>query len=267
MNQKNVAGLVMEAVSVNSIRPNTYNPNRMNAITFEKEKRSIQEHGFIDPITVRQVGDEDELEIIDGEHRWRAAKELGIETIPVANLGRIDDQKARKLTILYNELKGAPEPVLLAQVLKDLTEFETPEALAEVLPMTMAEIDTLVKSASSFDWENEVATADAEAKAKDAKAHEVKVVEKKVQIGTISGVISSALNTKLQEAFKASATLLKTNNVERVMEDWLDRLSRAETVVPVYAAVTEKPAQAKSTKGTKAPKKAKGTDGESTPSD
>jgi ParB family chromosome partitioning protein len=42
---------------------------------------SIRQHGIIQPLIVRPVGDH--LELIAGERRWRASKKLGLATVPV----------------------------------------------------------------------------------------------------------------------------------------------------------------------------------------
>jgi ParB family chromosome partitioning protein len=42
---------------------------------------SIRQHGIIQPLIVRRVGDH--LELIAGERRWRASKKLGLATVPV----------------------------------------------------------------------------------------------------------------------------------------------------------------------------------------
>ena len=46
---------------------------------------SIKELGVLQPVLVRQIGDEvaDEFELIAGERRWRAARRAGLQTIPV----------------------------------------------------------------------------------------------------------------------------------------------------------------------------------------
>lgn len=42
---------------------------------------SIRQHGIIQPLIVRPVGDH--LELIAGERRWRASQKLGLATVPV----------------------------------------------------------------------------------------------------------------------------------------------------------------------------------------
>ena len=116
-----VAGLELIAIRPKDVKENAWNPNVMDAATFEKEILSIQNNGFIDPIKVRELPD-GSLEVVDGAHRRRAAIQLGLKKIPAVNLGTIPDEQAKKLTIIANELRGAPEPVLLAALLKDLNQ-------------------------------------------------------------------------------------------------------------------------------------------------
>ena len=66
------------------------NPREIESSQFEKLKKSIQTYGFIDPLIVNKrehesfVGDERVPTVIGGNMRLRAAKELGIEEVPVA---------------------------------------------------------------------------------------------------------------------------------------------------------------------------------------
>jgi len=57
----------------------------MDQAMYAKAIASIREFGFVDPITVRTV--DGRYQIIDGEHRWRAAKDEGITTVPIVDLG------------------------------------------------------------------------------------------------------------------------------------------------------------------------------------
>jgi ParB-like chromosome segregation protein Spo0J len=55
------------------VRPNPWNPNKMNAREFEAEIESILHFGFVDPVTVRENNGP---EVIDGAHRVRAMAEI-----------------------------------------------------------------------------------------------------------------------------------------------------------------------------------------------
>lgn len=117
---------------------------------FRKELASIEKFGFVDPVTVRHLG-EDLYEIIDGEHRWRAAQELGLAEIPVFDVGPIDDAKAKQLTIVLNETRGQSDEQKLGDLLKDLLSSETTASLMETLPFSQEKFDELTRK-PDFDW-------------------------------------------------------------------------------------------------------------------
>jgi len=90
-------------------------------------------------------------ELIDGEHRLRAAKELGYTEVPIWNLGDISDAVAKQLTIVLNETRGSSDPGKLGELLMDLLETELPADLLEVLPFPEERFAELTKLAE-FDW-------------------------------------------------------------------------------------------------------------------
>lgn len=111
--------------------PNSYNPNVLDDDLFAKAVASIQTYGFVDPVTARIV--EGRYEIIDGEHRVRAAMELGLVSIPVIRI-EVDDDTARQLTLVLNELHGRPDPAKLQRLLSGLSERHPIESLMKTLP-------------------------------------------------------------------------------------------------------------------------------------
>lgn len=71
----------VQEIPIEQIVPNPYQP-RLEFAEEELEAlaESIRQHGLIQPITVRQVGDR--YELIAGERRWRAAKKAGLTALP-----------------------------------------------------------------------------------------------------------------------------------------------------------------------------------------
>jgi len=118
-----------------TIHPNDWNVNRLNAFGYAKLMESMAEYGFTDPLLVRQCPKHVDYEIIGGEHRWKAARDLGIITIPVVVIGA-DDATARKLSIIDNELHGQADPVGLGSLLKDLLDQGSLDDLMVGLPFT-----------------------------------------------------------------------------------------------------------------------------------
>lgn len=137
-------------VAVDKIRPNFWNPNVQDEATFRRELASIRRFGFVDPIIVRKDGSM--FEIIDGEHRWKAAMELGFTEIPVFDIGPISDHEAQQLTVVLNELRGKPEEKKLGELLRNLVAASSVDELVEVLPYSKDEFARLAKM-PEFDWQ------------------------------------------------------------------------------------------------------------------
>ncbi len=79
---ESVGGLRFEEVPVSAIRPNTHQPRRQFSETSIKElAASIREVGILQPLVIRST--ETGFELIAGERRLRAAKEAGLDRVPV----------------------------------------------------------------------------------------------------------------------------------------------------------------------------------------
>lgn len=132
---------VLRWVDISKLRPNDWNPNVMDADMYGKAIASIREFGFIDPITCRSVGDE--YEIIDGEHRWRAAREENLATVPIIDLGTVSDDDAIQLTVVLNETRGQADPRRLGLLLRELASRNSKERLLSTLPYSREAFDRL----------------------------------------------------------------------------------------------------------------------------
>lgn len=70
---------------------------------------SIEEHGIIQPLTVRELGT-GYYQIIAGERRWRAARIANLQEIPVVIM-EADDKKAMELALIENLQRQDLNPV------------------------------------------------------------------------------------------------------------------------------------------------------------
>ncbi len=140
----------IQYIPVSKIRPNSYNPNVMPEDMLKKEMASIREFGFVDPMTVREMGDW--YEVIDGEHRWRAAQRIGLEGVPCVVLD-VDDDTARQLTVVLNDLRGKPNEDRLAELVRGLAEKRSMADLERVLPYKRERLAEMVaERRADFDW-------------------------------------------------------------------------------------------------------------------
>lgn len=131
-------------VDVANLRPNTWNTNSVGAQNFEKLKGSIEKLGFFKPILARELED-GFFEILGGEHRWRAAIEQGISTVPVLSVGKISDVVAKQMSLVDNRLASIDYDAIKLQkeleslVLDDIEVFGFEERELNVLVGSMTE--------------------------------------------------------------------------------------------------------------------------------
>ena len=148
-----MTALRMADILVSQLVPNPWNPNVMTEEDLQKEMASISEFGFVDPMTVRWMGSEDVYQIIDGEHRWKAAKRLGLESVPCIIL-EATDEVAEQLTIVLNDLRGRPNEEKLAALVRDLSTRRSMLDLEKVLPYKRERLaEMIAERKADFDWD------------------------------------------------------------------------------------------------------------------
>ncbi len=98
-----------------------YQPRQdMNTEKLQELADSIREQGIVQPIIVRELGDE-RYEIIAGERRWRAAQLAQLESVPVV-IKDFDDQTAMAIALIENIQREDLNALEEAQALKRLGE-------------------------------------------------------------------------------------------------------------------------------------------------
>jgi ParB family chromosome partitioning protein len=89
-------------VEVGKIRANRFQPRtKFEQEALEDLVASIRAHGIIQPLTVRRAADGKGYELIAGERRLRAARELGLATVP-ALVRAAEDHDALELALIEN---------------------------------------------------------------------------------------------------------------------------------------------------------------------
>ncbi|WP_070120006.1 ParB/RepB/Spo0J family partition protein [Bacillus marinisedimentorum] len=116
-------------VDIKELRPNPYQPRK----TFEKEsidelKESIKEHGILQPLIVRKSIKG--YEIVVGERRFRAARDAGLQTVPVV-VRELSEQQMMELALLEN---------LQREDLTPIEEAEAYQLLMEKLKITQEQL-------------------------------------------------------------------------------------------------------------------------------
>jgi len=126
-------------INVNDIKPNAYNPNRQSEHEFELLCRSIEEDGFTTPALVRKQ----DMVIVDGEHRWRAAQSVGFTEIPCV-LVEMTDEQMKIATLRHNRARGEEDAELAAAVLRDLVKMGALDEAQDSLMLDDVEMSKLL---------------------------------------------------------------------------------------------------------------------------
>ena len=115
------AGSALREVPVESIAPNPHQPRSY----FDEEAlatltASVAELGVLQPVLVREVGD-DRFELIAGERRWRAAKRAGLPSIPVI-VRDVDEVLSLEQALVENLHRADLNPLEEAAAYQQLME-------------------------------------------------------------------------------------------------------------------------------------------------
>lgn len=92
--------LEIKYIALADIRPYEGNAKQHPDEQVEQIKESIEKFGFDDPLAV--WGDDNT--IVEGHGRYEAAKQLGIEQVPVIRLDGLSDEQRRAYTLVHNKL-------------------------------------------------------------------------------------------------------------------------------------------------------------------
>lgn len=118
-------------VNLDDIIPNRFQPR----IAFDEQglkelSDSIKEHGIIQPLVLRKLGDK--YEIIAGERRYKAATMAGLVTVP-AVISNLDDNKSAEVALVENIQRRDLTPIEEAKSYKQLLDkgYLTQEQLAK----------------------------------------------------------------------------------------------------------------------------------------
>jgi len=121
---------------------NPWNPNVLDARSESKLDASMIRLGMFKPIIVRETAS-GALEILGGHHRWESACRLGMETVPIVNLGPMDDKRAKEIGLADNGRWGHDDAGKLAEILADLDINE----LSDFLPYNDNDLEAIVAAA------------------------------------------------------------------------------------------------------------------------
>ena len=137
---------VKKTLRITEIEPNREQPRKNfsdEAITALAE--SIRDHGMLQPILVRPMED-GSYRIVAGERRWRAARMLGLDEVPV-NIKEMTDTEAAQLALIENLQRENLNPVEEAMGFKELIEKYgmTQDAVAKTIGRSRSSVSNSMR--------------------------------------------------------------------------------------------------------------------------
>jgi len=134
-----------DEISVDLIDRNPYQPRReFDQAAIDELAESIRKHGVLQPLLVRATGET--YQLVAGERRWRAAQQVGLESIP-CRVVELEDQQVCEAALEENLKREDLNVIDKASAFrKYLEQFGgTVEDLARQLSMNRATISNIMR--------------------------------------------------------------------------------------------------------------------------
>lgn len=108
-------------IDPNLVQPNPHQPRKnFDPHTIKSLTESIREHGLLQPILVRP-GKDGGYQLVAGERRWRAARELGLNSIPVI-IKDMGNKQSLSVALVENLQREDLNPIEKARAFWELIE-------------------------------------------------------------------------------------------------------------------------------------------------
>lgn len=121
-----MVGEEVKLLPIETVKPNGWNPNRMTKFMRESLKSGLLVDGWLLSQSLLIWGSDEKGRkrnlIIDGEHRWTVAQEIGFVQAPMVFLHRITEARAKGLTIKMNQKRGEFDEAELAVLVRQIQE-------------------------------------------------------------------------------------------------------------------------------------------------
>lgn len=134
------SGKKVVELNIQDVLPNRFQPRiKFNEEAINELSKSIKEHGVIQPIVVRPIGDK--FEIIAGERRYKASCMAELKTIP-AIITDLNDKDSAEVALIENVQRENLTPIEEAISYKKILDmgYITQDALASKLGKTQSTV-------------------------------------------------------------------------------------------------------------------------------
>ena len=206
------------SLTFDQIEKNPYQPRKL----FDEDEinhlsESIKNHGVLQPLVVRAVGEH--YQLIAGERRLRAAQVAGLREVPVT-IVNFDDQQVFEASLVENIQRADLNPIEKASGFKEYLDryHVTQEALANRLGMDRTSVSNLV---NLLNLPEEVQTAVRQNQISLGHAKILKgLPNEKRQVELCKEVVMKGLSVKALELIvKQQKAEAEAHEAEKVLND------------------------------------------------
>lgn len=228
-------------IYIDDIIPNRFQPR----LTFDEGAlnelaASIKQHGIIQPLVVRKIGDK--YEIIAGERRYKASQIAGLQKVPVVIMN-LDDSQSAEVAVVENIQRKDLTALEEAESYKKLLDkgYLTQEQLANRMGKTQATISNKLRL---LGLQNEVKEALLNQKISERHARSLLSLKNPVeQIDALHKIINNKMTVKqtddMIKAMVAPADFVAPPANEQVETLDFEQSVPAETDSPIPQNIPE----------------------------
>lgn len=234
--QTNIHSQVVE-LYVDDIIPNRFQPREVfDDKALQELAASIKEHGVIQPIIVRRLGDK--YEIIAGERRYKATIIAGFTKIP-AIIRNLDDKETAKVALLENLQRKDLSPIEEARTYQKILDLDsmTQEELGKTMGKSQAAVANKLRLLQLSD-EVQEALLNNQISERHARSL-LSVTDKEKQVELLHRIINEKMTVRDLDNELRNMGVLSSNsnavdrNISAGMDVNLDALkSQAEDIQP-----------------------------------
>ena len=167
----NIKDIPIKDIKISKLNTRKDTSSRNQESDIQGLKDSISENGLLSPITVRKNGSN--YDIIAGQRRYQACKELELEEIPCNVLKDISDDNAVKLSLIENVQRNDMKPMDKANAYLALYEkhndWDIVAKLVGVKPQTIKKYTDMLKLSEKLQSSTTVQDSGVEVLSKLAK--------------------------------------------------------------------------------------------------
>lgn len=225
-------------LNLDDVLPNRFQPRiKFNEQNILELAESIKEHGVIQPIVVRKIGDK--YEIIAGERRYKASVLAGKTTIP-AIVTNLDDKNSAEIALIENVQRQDLTPIEEAVSYKKILDmgYLNQATLAEKLGKTQS---TIANKLRLLNLDDEVQEALLEEKISERHARSLLKLNPQDQIKMLNRILTERLTVRKTD--DEIVKMLQGGEIEEKQEKNNDTTEIKEIIPSEDLSYTEIPEQ------------------------